>query len=545
MLRNYQEKPVQMAIDFFKDAGAEPALMVLPTAWGKSWLTAYVADSIAADDHLLVVQPTKELLEQNYSKYLTLCGNIVDAGIFSASFGKKEIKKITYATIGSIKEFGEMFRKRGFTKMLIDEAHLYPRREESMIGQFLADSGITQVLGITATPLKLETITSQKLVEKKDAKGELVIKNGKPEMIKVYDGYSKLVILTNPSNAGSFYKDIIYVASIQDMIRGGYWSHLLYDVQPFDAKPLKFNSSGNEYTEKSNETAYAANRVHTKILSALKYYKERKKCLVFTYSVEEAELLASKCPSSAAVSGKTTRKERKRILDEFREGELRVVFNALLLTTGFDCPQIDCIILGSATASVARYYQICGRGVRVAKGKTDCLIVDMCGNVSRFGRIENLVFRKEKIWRMYGTGEQLLSGVPIECIGCFNGDDVRRMDVYSFGNMEMTFGKYKGRNIVDVPLSYLRWLLKKGVADGEADTFFYDRIRIAMENDIRDTRDEPALVTMPYGIHQGKFFIDVPRNYLLWLLNHTRWNEMNDSLRRGVELALSNWRLFE
>jgi len=83
-----------------------------------------------------VLQPSKELLEQNYQKYCTLCGEEFDfnAGIYSASFNKKEIAQITYATIGSITKLGAQFKEMGFTKMLIDEAHLYPREADSMLG---------------------------------------------------------------------------------------------------------------------------------------------------------------------------------------------------------------------------------------------------------------------------------------------------------------------------------------------------------------------------------------------------------------------------
>ena len=59
MLRDYQEIPVRKAIDFFHGEKGEPSLMVLPTAWGKSWLIAYVALSISDDDHLLVLALTK------------------------------------------------------------------------------------------------------------------------------------------------------------------------------------------------------------------------------------------------------------------------------------------------------------------------------------------------------------------------------------------------------------------------------------------------------------------------------------------------------
>lgn len=945
-LRSYQEEPVRKAIDFFKQESPAPALMVLPTAWGKSWLTAYVARSIDPDDHLLVIQPTKELLEQNYDKYISLCGELAEAGIYSASFGKKVIKKITYATIGSIKNLGEMFREYGFTKMLVDEAHLYPRKEESMIGQFLADSGITHVLGITATPLKLETVSSQKLVPKKDQNGSVITKNGKPVMMKVYDGYSKLVMLTNPSNDGSFFRDIIHIGQIQEMTRLGFWSALKYDIQPFDPHGLELNSSGSEFSEKSEATVYEKNDTRNRIRAALDYYRNCKHCLVFVPSVEEAETLASLYPNSACVSGNTPKKERQRVIDKFRSGEIRVVFNVNVLSClssdteilteegwqgqneisysskiaqydleteeitfehplniirkkysgqmvysdnkymsiritgdhtvyyhkkttngamnqiapsqaidlvgkkyiyipitgnatprkivveqkklptqarfiatnaynyrqrglqydesiriareqyeikknlryknpdeltqdecrfigfwlgdgskqkvlnngqksgvrytlsqshanpamiewvesllnkcgihftyreiketssiiagrkarfssaraynlwlgsggrnqnvkstlyqltpylekegtsllwglnkrqyyalmegffkangnhgnnkeykggiisphkklvdllqaigvcrgyrimvtslrlreqaktplykitlseiryhefvndtlkkekvtdekvwcvtmpkgtivtrrngrvsiigncGFDYTGIDCIVLGSSTASIARYYQILGRGVRIEDGKQDCLVVDFGGNVKRFGHIEDLSYEWEGIWRMYGTNGNLLSGIPIECLGCFNRDDVYRMTHNSYGRYEvMPFGKYKGWALSDTPLSYLRWYVRKINDDPEErESELSTRIRIRLENDIRDTRNEPPILIMPTGIHQEKLLSEIPKNYLTWMYRNTKWTPMNDSLRRGIELALGNGVLFE
>ena len=152
-LRSNQSEPINKAIAFFNEKKPKPSLIVLPTAWGKSILTAFVAKNCT--DKLLVLQPSKELLEQNYKKYLSLCGFVTNAGIYSASFGRKDIAQITYATIGSIKSLGATFKQMGFTKMLIDEAHLYPRESDSMLGKFLEESGITHVLGITATPVKL------------------------------------------------------------------------------------------------------------------------------------------------------------------------------------------------------------------------------------------------------------------------------------------------------------------------------------------------------------------------------------------------------
>ncbi|MBQ8082597.1 MAG: DUF3820 family protein [Clostridia bacterium] len=546
-LRPYQEIPVRKAVEFFRQPAAVPSLMVLPTAWGKSWLTAHVARSIPEGDRLLVLQPTKELLEQNHAKYMSLCGALAEAGIYSASFGKKEIAKITYATIGSVKAAGAEFRKAGFTKLLIDEAHLYPRKEESMIGQFLADSGITHVLGITATPLKLETFTSQKLVQKKTPSGAPAYDSkGRPLMKKVYDGYSKLTILTNPSNDGSFYRDIIHVSQIAEMTAMRFWSPLIYDPLPFDPQALRMNSSGSEFAEESGKSTYELNGTHDKIRQTLDRHRERRHVLVFVPTVEEAELLASEYPGSAAVSGKTPKKERERIIGGFRSGDIRVVFNVMVLSTGFDYTKIDMLILGAPTASIARYYQTVGRAVRIDEEKTDALVVDMGGNVQRFGHVEDIFFEYDRIWRMYGTGGSLLSGIPVDCLGTVHREDVWRMMNWRNGVTSFPFGKYRGTPIGEVPAGYLRWYLKKTAPEGRPeDMQLLDKVRIMLECDVRDTTGEPALGLVPSGIHQGKPFGEVPKNYLWWLYRNTRWTPYNDSLRRAVEGALKEDRLFK
>ena len=546
-LRPYQEIPVRKAVEFFRNPGAPPALMVLPTAWGKSWLTAYVARSIPEGDHLLVVQPTKELLEQNHAKYVALCGDLAEAGIYSASFGKRQIAKITYATIGSIRSKGAEFREAGFTKMLVDEAHLYPRKEESMIGEFLADSGIVHVLGVTATPLKLETFKSQKLVPKKKPDGTPVLdRYGRPVMTKVYDGYSKLTMLTNPSNDGSFYRDILHVSQISEMTSQGFWSRLLYEVVPFDPKALEMNSSGSEYTEKSELTAYETNGIHDKIKQCLAWHHERRHVLVFVPSVEEAESLAREIPDAACVSGETPKKEREDIFRRFRAGEIRALIGVSVFGTGFDYTKIDMVVLGFSTASIARFYQYCGRAVRIDDEKSDALIVDMCGNVTRFGYVEDIYFEWDAIWRMYGTGGNLLSGIPVDCLGTTRRDDVFRMvhlrnDLFAF-----TRGKYKNLPLSEVPIGYLRWFLKTASAEGRPeDLQLLDKVRVMLELDVRDTTREPAMGTMPSGIHQGTPMSAVPKGYLWWFYRNTKWTVYNDSLRRGVEAALKEQTIFQ
>ena len=436
-LRENQVEPIDKAIRFFREEKPKPSLIVLPTAWGKSILTAYVAKFCG--DHIIVLQPSKELLEQNYNKYSSLCGGFgSDAGVFSASFGRKEIAPITYATIGSIKALGAKFKELGFTKMLIDEAHLYPREADSMLGRFLADSGITHVLGITATPVKLQT--------NRDRDGNT---------------FSKLVMLTSRSKKGNFFKEIIHVGQVSEMVRLGYWSRLRYEASDFDGSLLVFNTSKSEYTEESVQRAYEANGGTQSIIEALDRHPERRHILAFAPSVQDAIDLSKKYSNSAAIYGDMDKRERADIIDRFRAGQIRVIFNVRVLSTGFDYTGVDCIVLGISTASIALYYQIIGRATRIDKDKEDALIIDLGGNVSRFGRVEDIRFEQGKMWRMFGTGGRLLSGIPIHDIGKYTREDTQAIDTRADAPIEiMPFGKYRGYRIADIPLQYRQWIIR-------------------------------------------------------------------------------------
>lgn len=436
-LRSNQTEPVRMAIDFFEKKNPKPSLIVLPTAWGKSILTAFVAKH--SKDKIIVLQPSKELLEQNYKKYCSLCGIFdVNAAIYSASMGRKEIGHITYATIGSIKNLGAEFKRLGFTKMLIDEAHLYPRESDSMLGRFLSDSGITHVLGITATPVKLQT--------NRGRDGET---------------FSKLVMLTSRSKKGNFFKEIIHVGQVQEMIDLGFWSKLNYETSEFDDSELVFNSSKSEYTEESVQRAYNANGGTMAILDALDRHPERRHILAFCPSVEDAKNLSQRYPDSAVIYGDMDKATRADVIDRFRAGEIRVIFNVRVLSTGFDFTGIDCIVLGISTASIALYYQIVGRATRIDDNKEDALIVDLGGNVERFGRVEDLVFEQGKQWRLFGTGGKLLSGIPIHDIGKYTRKDTQVIDNKGISPIDvMPFGKYHGTRIADIPTAYKQWMIR-------------------------------------------------------------------------------------
>ncbi len=100
ILRDYQQQASDSAVTFFNNKTKKTnAIMVLPTGSGKSLIIADIASRL--DGHTLVFQPSKEILEQNFKK---LCSyGILDCSIYSASFNSKEISRITFATIGSVK----------------------------------------------------------------------------------------------------------------------------------------------------------------------------------------------------------------------------------------------------------------------------------------------------------------------------------------------------------------------------------------------------------------------------------------------------------
>lgn len=435
-LRPNQVKPVEIGINFFKDKHSRPSIIVAPTAFGKSIVIAKIAEKV--EGNLLIIQPSKELLEQNYTKFIGLGGS---ASIYSASFNSKRISQVTYATIGSIKDIGRLFKEKGFTKMIIDECHLYPRSMDSMMGKFLQDSQITHVLGLTATPIKLQTNSA-------------------------LDGttFSKLQMLTSRSKHGNFFKDIIYAAQVSEMVELGFWSKLEYEQFDFDDSGLVYNSTKADFTEESLLKTYNSNDFHGNILKKLALLQDRKSIIIFVPSVANAIELSKKIDNSIAIYGDMPKSERAEAVKGFKSGKIRVVVNVNVLSVGFDHPELDCIISARPTASLAWYYQALGRGTRISPKKKDCLIVDFSGNVKRFGKVEMLKLVKElATWKMYGEGGKLLTGVPIHEIGVHTQETEQKNISYkqnkSQGKVIMPFGKFKDMEVKDIDKGYRMWML--------------------------------------------------------------------------------------
>ena len=381
-LRDYQQQASDAAVSFFNDKSKKSnSIIILPTGAGKSLVIADIASRL--DGYTLVFQPSKEILEQNFKK---LCSyGILDCSIYSASFNSKVISRITFATIGSVKNCPDLFSH--FSNVIIDECHLV-NPKEGMYKEFLSNLN-SKVLGLTATPYRLSSNRD-------------------------FGSMLKFITRTRPA----IFKEVIYHVQISTLLDQGFLSKLnYYAMNPlgWNELNLKVNTTGADYTDKSVVREYEridfyGYLVHiVQRLMQPKKGGKRKGILVFTRFLKEAERLTWSIPGCAIVSGDTPKKEREQILEAFKSGEIPVVANVGVLTTGFDYPELDTIVMARPTMSLALWYQIVGRAIRPHPSKKEGWIVDLCGNIKRFGEVSDLklVGGGSDKWAVFSKDKQL------------------------------------------------------------------------------------------------------------------------------------------
>lgn len=374
-LRDYQKQAVDVAVRFFESPSKRNGVIVLPTGAGKSLVIANIAYRL--DAPVLVFQPSKEILEQNYEK---LCSyGVLDTGIFSASFGQKNIRKITFATIGSVKNHKDYFRR--FRFVIIDECHGV-NAEAGMYKDFI-DTIQCKVLGLTATPYRLYSS-------------------------RFYGSMLRFITRTNPR----IFHDLLYFVQVKTLLNRGYLAQMnYYQLNVVDQARLKVNSTGADFTDASIRRYYQEIKFNDTLENIVQrlLVAGRTSVLVFTRFIEEANALAAAFGNQAAVvSSETSKRDREAILAAFKAKRINVVANVGVLTTGFDFPELATIVLARPTMSLALYYQMCGRAIRPFGDKVSW-IVDLCGNFKRFGRVDSLELRETKpgLWAVFSGPKQL------------------------------------------------------------------------------------------------------------------------------------------
>lgn len=356
VLRDYQKDAVEASVNYLKNRRTGNGICVCPTGSGKSLIIANIVKQL--DAPTLIFQPSKEILEQNTEKMRSYG---FEPNIFSASIGRKDIGEITFATIGSVRKVQGLFDH--FPYLIIDECH-YVNAKSGMYRDFIAEfNGKARVLGLTATPYRLATNS--------------------------YGSELRFLTRTRPR----IFKDLVYYCQNKTLFDRGYLCKLEYRVEDgFDRSKMRTNSTGADFIDKSVQRYYKKSGFFNRLCKTVEgVLGERRNCLVFTRFIEEAENLVKNVNGVEIVTGLTSKKERERILSEFRSGKIKGVTNVGVLTTGFDFPELEAVVLARPTMSLGLYYQMIGRGVRPHKDKKDCLVVDMCGNMPFFGRVEDLM----------------------------------------------------------------------------------------------------------------------------------------------------------
>lgn len=365
MLRPYQQEAFEAVKADMQEQGG--SLVVMPTASGKSHV---IAASAVLASPTLILQPSRELLAQNYEK-LSLIVPEEEIGIFSASFGRKEIKKFTFATIQSVYKYPELFKH--FKLVIIDECHgLSPKELSTMYSSFLLAIGQPKTIGFTATPYRLD------IEHRFNSKGELIA-------LTVLQMINRM---RHKKHTEMFWKRIIYTIPHKRLLDEGYLSPIKYIHEPLmPYAEIPVNKQYSDFNLEAYEEAVVGREAL--ILSTISEAQKRyKSLLVFCPTTDMAKGLQSIIKGSEVVVADTKKKERDRIIKGFKDHSIKTVFNVGTLTTGFDHPALDCVILLRPTRSLPLYNQMIGRLTRIAPGKTHGTVIDLTGTCKGLGGIE-------------------------------------------------------------------------------------------------------------------------------------------------------------
>lgn len=190
------------------------------------------------------------------------------------------------------------------------------------------------------------------------------------------------------------YQHLIIGHSISDLIEKGYLSNAVTHTFNVNLRSLKIGPDG-DYTVSSLDRLYSLYSMQDRLLAA---YEERalgRKTLIFNSgiatSIRVFELFKNAGYPVKHLDSTFSAKDRQDTLDWFRETPDAVLTSVGILTTGFDEPSVECIIINRATRSLTLYHQMIGRGSRITKDKNRFTIIDLGNNVQRLGLWQDFI----------------------------------------------------------------------------------------------------------------------------------------------------------
>ena len=354
MLRDYQQAAFDAAKEWMRRSH-EPCLIEAATGAGKSHIVAAVAEWIGGTHayKVLCIQPSKELVEQNYAKYLAT-GN--PASIYCASISKSLAHPVIFGTPQTISN--GLSAIKNIKTVIVDEAHQITPTVKNIIAHLRSCNDKLRVLGLTATPYR----TGEGVIYQYDT-------GGSPTMAR-----------------DPYFNTLVYQITARDLIARGFLSPVVTESHDgYLTNHLQLNKMGKFDVKEIEQTFVGKGRKTSLIVEDIvKQSSDRKGVLIFAATIQHAEEIMLSLPiNSEIITGKTPKKERERVLRDFKAMRIKYLVNVAVLTTGFDAPHVDVIALMRATESPGLLQQIIGRGLRTDAGKHDCLVLDYAENLDR------------------------------------------------------------------------------------------------------------------------------------------------------------------
>lgn len=332
-LRPYQQQ-ARDRIHAEWDAGHTRTLLVLPTGTGKTIVFASVAaDQVRAGDRVLILAHRGELLEQAADKLQRSTG-LVSAVEKAESTCLDSWFRVVVGSVQTLQRTArlERFPQDYFGTIIIDEAHHAITDGYRLILDYFSGA---KVLGVTATP----------------DRGDM-------------------------RNLGEVFDSLAFEYKLTDAIKEGYLCKIMAQTIPLQLDITSVTMSGGDYAV--GDLGTALDPYLEQIAAEMARRCKSRKTVVFLPLIKTSQkfrdLLNTYGFRAAEVNGQSD--DRRQVLADFDAGKYNVLCNSMLLTEGWDCPSVDCVVVLRPTKVRSLYSQMVGRGTRLSPGKTDLLLLD-------------------------------------------------------------------------------------------------------------------------------------------------------------------------
>lgn len=316
------------------EQGRLRTLLVLPTGTGKTIVFASVAaDQVRAGDRVLILAHRGELLEQAADKLKRSTG-LVSAVEKAESTCLNSWFRVVVGSVQTLQRSArlERFPRDYFGTIIIDEAHHAITDGYRRILDYFEGA---KVLGVTATP----------------DRGDM-------------------------RNLGEVFDSLAYEYKLTDAIKEGYLCKIMAQTIPLQLDISEVGFTSGDYS--LGQLGTALDPYLEQIAAEMAQRCKGRKTVVFLPLIKTSQkfrdLLNAKGFRAAEVNGQSP--DRKQVLADFDAGKYNVLCNSMLLTEGWDCPSVDCVVVLRPTKVRSLYSQMVGRGTRLAEGKTDLLLLD-------------------------------------------------------------------------------------------------------------------------------------------------------------------------